>query len=89
MKTSITETIRTEKFLRGELTSGEHLVYEAELVIDPRLRSNTVFHGMVHRLLRLYHRRKMKQEVQTLSDRLLRDPNKKEFREAVFKHFKS
>ena len=89
MRTSITEIIRAERFLAGELRAEDKLLYEARLVVDRDLRTNLFFHRMVHRLLRLYHRKKLRTEVEIVGQRLFRDPAKADFRQAVLKHFKS
>lgn len=89
MKTSISDIIHAEKFLRGEMDPQEKLVFEARLALDKELRSSLFFHRMVHRLVRLYHRRKLKQAFGTMLDRMFNDPAKAHFREAVVKHFKS
>ena len=89
MKTSISDIIKTEMFLLGEMEPQERLVFEARLAFDKELKSNTSFHHMVHRFVRLYHRRKLKQSFAMIHDRMFNDPGKAHFRNEILKHFKS
>jgi len=88
MKTSIAEIIRTEKFIVGELSNDEELLFEAKLLIDKDLRRNVSLQRLVHRLVRLYHRRKMKADIGRVHDKLFLNPAKVGFRRSVLKHFK-
>ena len=87
MKTSISETIQIEKYLMEQLHPEEKTLFEARLKLDGNLRTNTVFQKVLRRLLRLYHRRKLKQEVAHIHDHLFHDPARIHFRESVLKHF--
>jgi hypothetical protein len=87
MKTSLTDTIRTERFLRGELADDDRLAFNARLLVDQELRRNLFFQRMVHRLVALYHRRKLKAQLEGVHERLLNDPASVSFRESVIKYF--
>ena len=87
MKISLTDTIRTERFLRHELADDHRLAFNARLLADHELRRNLFFHRMVHRLVALYHRRKLKAQVDGVHERLLNDPARVAFRESIIKHF--
>jgi hypothetical protein len=89
MKTSSTDLSRTEKFLRGELRTPDALVYEANLLIDEDMRKKTFYHRMVHSLVRAYHRKKLKAEVQDVHNQLFNDPAKAHVWREVIKLFKS
>jgi hypothetical protein len=89
MRTSISNIIRTERFLLGECPPSEKLAFESRLLLDSELRSDTHFHQMVHRLVKLYHRRKLRREVDALHERLFGSPEKKEFRDSIVKLFNS
>ena len=88
MRTSISEIIRAERFLTGELQPQDKLSYEARLIIDKEARENLFFHKMLHRLVRLYDREKMKRRIGQIHDRLFEDPAKAVFQDSVLKHFK-
>lgn len=87
MKTSYTEIIRTEKYLRQEMAADDSLVFQARVLLSSELRANTYFHGLVHRLVLLYHRRQVKAAMETLHSRLFNDPSKTTFREGIVSLF--
>ena len=87
MKTSISETIQIEKYLLEQLSLGQKVLFEARLEHDESLRTKMFFQKVLRRLLRLYHRRKLKQEVAHIHDHLFHDPARIHFRESVLKHF--
>lgn len=87
MKTSLTELIEIEKYLRGELTPEQSLVFNARLLISQPLRKQTFLQKLVHRLVHLYHRRLLKREVEAVHASLMRDPAHTDFRDQVMKIF--
>jgi hypothetical protein len=80
MKTSFPEIVETEKYLQQELDPQDNLLFEARLLVSDQWRRNTFFHKMVHRLVHLYHRKKLKAEVDAVHNKLFRDPAKGSFR---------
>ena len=89
MKTSLTDLVRTEKFLRDELGTPEVLVYEAQMIIDEDLRKNTFYHRVVHSIVRAYYRKKLKAEVQEVHNKLFNDPAREQAWKDLIKLFKS
>ena len=89
MKTSITEIIRIEKYLSGELKVGDKLLFDGRLIVDKGLQDNVRLHRLVQRLVRLYQRKKMKAEVERVHLKLFGDPAKTRFCESVLQHFNS
>lgn len=89
MKTSIAEIIRIEKFLAGQLDDPDRLLFESRLIIDKQLQGNVMLHRVIRRLVRLYHRKKIKGEVARVHARLFGDPAKAGFRESVLQYFNS
>ena len=87
MKTSISETIKIEKYLLGQLNAGERVLFEARLRRYDSLRISLFFQKALRRLLLLYHRRKLKREIACVHDRLFQDPARIHFRESVLKNF--
>lgn len=79
MKTSFPDIIETEKYLQHELDPQDQLLFEARLLVSDQLKTNLFFHKMVHRLVRQYHRKKIKAEVEAVHHRLFRDPEKDSF----------
>jgi len=87
MKTSFNNVVETEEFLRGAMPAQDALLFEARLLLDEELKTNTFFHRTVHRLVRLYGRKKTKAEVESVHARLFNDPCKSAFRESIFRIF--
>ena len=88
MKTSLNDIVQTEKYLRKKLSEGDSLVFEARLLMSEELQRNTYFHTLVHRLVNLYYRKKLKSEVEAVHHKLFHDPAKTLFRTEVTSLFK-
>jgi hypothetical protein len=88
MKTSLTDVARTEKFLLGELSPEDSVVYQARCLVNDDLRRDAFFHKMVHSLIRVFHRKRLKAEVQEVHDKLFNDPANAHFQQKVTKLFK-
>ena len=87
MKTSYSKLIMTEKFLRGELSPQDAVLFEAQLLLDDELKKHTFFHRMVHRLILLYGRKKNKAHLESVHAHLLNDPANSVYRESILKIF--
>ena len=83
MKTSMSETILIERYLCGELLPLENQTFKARLLQSPRLRLRVYFQKKVHLLVKLYHRKKLKAELEVLREELFSDPEKSQFREDI------
>lgn len=89
MTTSFRDIVKTEKYLRGDLDPQETVLFEAKLLVSEECRRNTLLHKVVHRLVRIYHRRKLKAEVEAVHQKLFHDPANDFFRRRVIRFFKS
>lgn len=89
MRTSIADIIRIEKFLSGDLDAGEKLFFQSRLLVDKGLKHDVFLQRLAHRLVRLYHRKKVKEEVEDVHARLFQNPEKARFRESVLQYFNS
>lgn len=83
MRTSMSETILIERFLQGELSALERQTFKAQMLQNPRLRLRVYFQKKVHLLVKLYHRKRLKAEMETVHEELFRDPRKLEFQKNV------
>lgn len=88
MRTSLTEIEQTEKFLSGKMVPEDALVFEAKMLSNPLLKMNVFFQQKVYSLVRLYHRKKLKEEAEKAHQHLFHHPDKKEFQETIFQLFK-
>lgn len=88
MRTSLNDIRNIENYLEGKLNPEELLVFQARLLSDPVLKLNVYVQQKVYSILRLYHRKKLKEEVETVHQRVFGDPLKVKFQQAVYQLFK-
>lgn len=88
MMTSLNNLIVIERYLQGELPQADRLVFEAQMLVQPALRTDFRFQRKVHELIRMYHRKKLKEELETVYQRLFNDPQKRNFRKKIGQIFK-
>jgi hypothetical protein len=87
MTTSPNNTQRIEQYLQGRLSSSEELLFEAWMIAQPELRTEVMLQEKVYRLIRMYHRKKLKEELEALHQRLFNDPRKRSFRQRIERIF--
>ena len=88
MRTSLNDIARAEKYLRGQLPPEERLVFEAQLLTSPLLRWNVSAQRKVYTLLKLYHRRKIKQQAQNIQHKLFNESQHADWKEEIVQLFK-
>lgn len=80
MKTSSTDTELLEKFLRGELSAAEKLWVQARLLTEPELKQELDLHRKIHRLIVLYRRRKLMDQVEEIHREIFNAPGQLKFK---------
>ena len=88
MRTSLNDIQLTEHFLKGALAPEEALLFEARLLTDPVLRLNLAIQKQVYRLIMLYQRKKLKEELEDIHHQLFHDPENRDFKQKIFQLFK-
>lgn len=88
MMTSRNNTIVIDHYLHGKPSFADKLLFEARLAVDPVLKSDFHFQKKTHRLLKMYHREKLREELEALHQELFNDPNKMDFRQSISQLFK-
>lgn len=88
MRTSRNNVPLIERYLQGHLSPSEKLVFEAQLLLQPKLRMDLYFQKKTHRLVQLYHRKKLKAELESVHQQLFNDPDKVVFQETIYQLFK-
>lgn len=83
MRTSMSETILIERFLQGELSALERQTFKAQMLQNPRLRLRVYFQKKVHLLVKLYHRKRLKAEMEEIHQDLFQNPTKAEFQQVI------
>ncbi len=89
MRTSLNEIEQIEKYIHGELSPGESLVFQAKKIVSPALQKNLLMQMKIHEVLKAYHRRKLKREAERIHRALFRDPSKISFQQNILQFFSS
>ena len=88
MKTSQNNTRLIEKYLNGSLSPADRFLFESRLVIDPVLKRDFYFQKKTLRLIKMYHRERLKEELETLHQQIFNNPDKMNFRLSINQLFK-
>jgi len=88
MKTSQNNTRLIEKYLNGRLSPADRFLFESRLVIDPVLRRDFYFQKKTLQLIKMYHRERLKEELETLHRQIFNTPDKINFRLSINQLFK-
>lgn len=88
MMTSRNNTRTIDSYLNGTLSHADRLLFEARLIIDPVLKSDLFFQKKTYLLIKMYHREKLKVELQTVHQKIFNDPDKMDFRRSIYQLFK-
>jgi hypothetical protein len=89
MRTSLNDIKQTEDFIFQKVMGLNSLLFEAKLLTDPALRMNVNLQKRIYSLVRIFHRRKLKQQMEQVHQRLFNDPRKHEFQQKIFQLFNS
>jgi hypothetical protein len=89
MATSQNDTIRTEKYLMGQLPIEDKLLFDAQLLINPVLKLNTLIQQRIYFLIQLYGRKRLKEEINSVQTKIFNDPGKAEFQDRIHSIFKT
>ena len=88
MKTSQNNTRLIEKYLNGRLSPADRFLFESRLVIDPVLKRDLYFQKKTLQLIKMYHRERLKEELETLHRQIFNNPDKINFRLSINQLFK-
>lgn len=87
MRTFLNELQLIEHFLLNKCPAGDTLLMQARLTIDPALRKKVAIQRKVYDLVRGYGRKKLKEEVAAVYQKLFDDPEKHPFRQEIIRIF--
>lgn len=88
MKISLNKIREMENFLDGRMSAGASLLFQVRLVCDPGLRLDVALQQKVRDLIRMYHRKKIREEVGSVHERIFNDPVKAGFSQSILLQFK-
>ena len=87
MRTSLTDIRQTELYLQNNMRPEDRLLFEARLITNPVLRMNLLVQKKAYKLLRHYHRKKMKEDIAAVQEKLFSNPEKLVFRQGIYHVF--
>lgn len=88
MRTLRSNVQRIERYLQGSLSMSDKLIFEAQLLLQPKLRMDLYFQKKTYQLVRIYHRKKLKEELETLHQQIFNDPDNIVFQQNIYGLFK-
>ncbi|MEN6455741.1 MAG: hypothetical protein ABFD10_15945 [Prolixibacteraceae bacterium] len=88
MTTSFNNTRLIEKYLQGEMSPAEKFLFEAQLLINPGLRMDVRAQKTAYALVGMYHRKKIREELETIHRQIFSDPEKAVYQQQVYQLFK-
>jgi hypothetical protein len=88
MKTSSNNTRTIERYLLGKMDPPSRFLFEARLLVDPGLRMDLQAQKEAYALIKMYHRKKLKEEVESIHQQLFRDLDKAVFKQQIVQLFK-
>lgn len=87
MKTSLRDTRLIEGYLQNRLPAPARAQMDRRLRTDRSLREDLRFQKLAYRLIRLYHRKRLKEELAVIHTRLFTDPGRFAFQQAIHRNF--
>ena len=87
MRTSLNNLRDIERYVEGSMRPGEEALFEGRLQANLVLRTNLLLFKKVMALVGMYHRKKLKVELEEVHQRLFKDPLRVAFRERILKIF--
>ncbi len=87
MKTSLNDTQTIEQYLAGKLSPWNRMLFASRLKVNTGLRSDVELQKKTYWLVKIYHRKKMKEELESLHQQLFNNPDKKDFRRRMMEIF--
>ena len=77
------ESEKIEAYLNGNLSGADKLVMEARFVLHPALEKQRRWQQITYRFIRVYGRKKLRQEVQEMDSLLFSAPEFKKFQQQI------
>ncbi|HEY5917969.1 MAG TPA: hypothetical protein VIU13_11230 [Chryseolinea sp.] len=88
MRISLNNIRDIERYIDGTMERNDALLFEEKLRSDSLLKLNVLLQEKVLAIVRMYHRKKLKMELEELHQRIFNDPGKVMFRERVMGIFR-
>jgi hypothetical protein len=89
MRISLNNIREIERYIEGTMDRNEAVLFEEKMRSDSLLRLNVSLQEKVLAIVRMYHRKKLKMELEEVHERIFNDPGKVIFRERVMAIFRN
>jgi hypothetical protein len=89
MRISLNNIREIERYIEGTMDRNDAVLFEEKMRSDSLLRLNVNLQEKVLAIIRMYHRRRLKIELEELHQRIFNDPAKVTFRERVMGIFRN
>ncbi len=87
MKTSATDTEHIDSYLLQQLPPGDKLVFEARLVLYPKLQETVTWQRKVHQLVQLRGRQQLKTQIKAIEQVVFSQPAHSSFMQEILQWF--
>ncbi|HTI58266.1 hypothetical protein [Mucilaginibacter sp.] len=87
MRTSLIETEQIEAHLLQLSDTGNALVFEAKMLLDPELTDNVLWQQKAYHIVKLYGRDQLKREIESVHQQLFKDEQHQSFRQKIMRLF--
>ena len=88
MPTSSSNTIRIDQYLHKKMSTGDALVFEARLLLQPDLTDDMHWQQKTYGLVQNYGRVQLKQEIEVVHQQLFTDSKYHRFSQKIKALFK-
>ena len=78
-----------ESYIEGTMDRNEAVLFEEKMRSDSLLRLNVSLQEKVLDIVRMYHRKRLKIELEEVHHRIFNDPGKAAFKERVMRIFRN
>jgi hypothetical protein len=83
MMTSWNETEQIEAHLSGRLDTGNALVFEARLMLEPGLSDRVLWQNKTYKVIQTYGRKQLKREIEAVHQKLFTQPGHTSFSQKI------
>jgi hypothetical protein len=87
MMTSWNETEQIEMHLSGRLDTGNALVFEARMMLDPELSDKVAWQQKTYGIIQIYGRKQLKMEIEAVHQNLFTQPEHSSFSQKIRRLF--
>jgi len=85
--TSWNETEQIEAHLTGRLDTGDSLVFEARMLLEPELGDKVLWQQKTYNIIQNYSRRQLKKEIEAVHQKLFTQPQHISFNQKIRRLF--